>query len=394
MNDRVLSLLSRRDGDLLRTAASTLVVITHCIHAWVRDFYTRHDMLSPGALAVLLDQLSRFTVPAFFLLSGYGLARQQLAKPLGLAQYYRHRMPRILAPFFLWSAITSFRHWGFFASLPWKGDPWSAIGHFSELLFLRGFDYQYYFLIVIFQFYLIFPLVFRAARHRWFLILALFAQMAMMSPVEVFLRPLGWQLPPLYSHLLIFFFFYCAAGMHAAWNPGWLSALLGRLTRAQIWILWFASLALVTAEFWFNIVLLGKRLSHADHFNRWVVLAYCVATFVLLLKHRGWLKARVHDAPRLQWFFALVTPFSFFVYLAHTHILRLADLFLTGMHPLLFPTRILFVLVGSYGLAWIAQLVLAGLPALRYGLGLPREPLRTAPPAPWPSTPPPERQRA
>jgi surface polysaccharide O-acyltransferase-like enzyme len=373
VNPSLQPLLSRRDGDLLRCASSTLVVVTHCVNLWVRDFYARHDFLSPGAFAVLLDQLSRFTVPAFFLLSGYGLAMQQLSKPLPLAQYYRHRMARILAPFFLWSAITSHRHWGFFAKLPWREAPGDALARLADLLFLRGFDYQYYFLIVIFQFYLIFPYIFRLARHRSFLIAALLLQMALMSPIESYLRLIGWQLPPLYSYLLPFFLFYCVAGVHAAWHPDWLSGLLRHMTRAQVWFLWIATLVLVTAEFWINIGVLGKKLAHADHFNRWVVLAYCAASFLLLLKHRGWLKGLVHNSSRWQWFFTSVAPFSFFVYLAHTHLLRLADLFLTGLHPAVLVGRVLFVLAGSYALGWTAQFLFRKMPGLRYGLGLPKE---------------------
>lgn len=366
-------LISRRDGDLLRATASTVVVITHCVNAWVRDFYRTHDFLSPGALAVLLDQFSRFTVPAFFLLSGYALTARQIANPLTPLQFYRRRMPRILAPFFLWSFISSFRHWGFFERLPWKENPGEAIARFADLLFLKGFDYQYYFLIVIFQFYLVFPLIFRLARGRSLLVITLLAQLAVMSPVESYYRLMGWQLPPLWSYLLLFFAFYCVAGAHAAWNPGWLSGVLARLTRVQAWVLWTGALALVTAEFWINIGVLGKSLGHSDHFNRWVVIAYCAASFLLLLRHRDWLKARVYDATRWRWFFAGVAPFSFFVYLAHTHVLRLADRFLTGLHPLTMPARVVFVLAGSYALAHALQRLLRSFPRVRYALGLPEK---------------------
>lgn len=363
--------LSRRDGDLLRSLSSALVVVTHCVNIWVHDFYERHDLLSPGPLAVLLDQLSRFTVPAFFMLSGYGLTLQQISKPLPLGRFYRKRLLRITAPFFLWSALTASRHTEYFAALPWREAPGRAAAGVLDLLFLRGFDYQYYFLIVIAQFYLVFPFVFRLARHKWFLAAALVPQLLVMSPIESVLRPLGLELPRLYSYLLVFFFFYCAAGMHAAWNPGWLSGTVARLSRPTLWTFWIATLALVNAEFWINIAVLHKKLAHADHFNRWVVLVYCVATLLLLLKHRGWLKARVHDAARWQWLYVWITPYSFFVYLAHTHVLRLADAFLTGDGIVHFLLRPAFVLAGSYVLAWAVQRLLRDWPKMRYGLGLP-----------------------
>jgi peptidoglycan/LPS O-acetylase OafA/YrhL len=365
-------MISRRDGDLLRSTASTIVVITHCVNIWVRDFAARQDLLSAGVIAAFLDQLSRFTVPAFFMLSGYALTQQQIAKPLSPLAFYRKRLPRILEPFFLWSLLTSFRHFGYFGRLPWRDDPLAAIGKFAELLFLKGFDYQYYFLIVIFQFYLLFPLLFRAARSGWLLVATLVPLLLLMSPIEAILNPMGVQLPRLYSYLLVFYLFYCVAGMHAAWNPDWMAGLLARLSRKGALVLWLAALALVCLEFWINIGVLGKKLWHADHFNRWVVILYCAASFVLLLRNRDLLKARVHDAPRWQWLYAWVTPFSFFVYLAHTHVLRLADLFLKGLDPWLMPARIVFVLAGSYALAWAAQRLLRNAPKIRYALGLPK----------------------
>src|SRR5690606_22686129 len=188
---------------------------------------------------------------------------QQIAKPLPLGQYYRRRMPRILAPFFLWSALTAYRHTGYFAALPWREAPGEALARFCDFLFLKGFDYQYYFLIVIFQFYLIFPLIFRWTRSKWFLIATLIPLLAVMSPVEAYYRMAGWQLPPLYSYLLLFFLFYCAAGAYAAWHPDWMSKLLARMTRVQAWTFWTGALMLVCAEFWTNIAVLGKKLGHA-----------------------------------------------------------------------------------------------------------------------------------
>jgi peptidoglycan/LPS O-acetylase OafA/YrhL len=374
-DDRVTApapFLSRRDGDLLRSLSSALVVAAHCVNIWVHDFYARHDFLSPGALAVLLDQFSRFTVPAFFMLSGYGLTLQQIAKPLPLGEFYRKRLLRISAPFFLWSALTVSRHAEYFTSLPWHEAPGRAVVAVLDLLLLRGVDYQYYFLIVIVQFYLVFPFVFRLARSPWFLTAAFVAQLLVMSPIEAVLAPMGLRLPPLYSYLLVFFFFYCAAGMYAAWHPSWLSETARRIPRAALWLLWAAALALVTAEFWINIAVLHKKLAHADHFNRWVVMIYSSVCLLVLLKHRDWLKARVHDAARWQWLYVWVTPFSFFVYLAHTHVLRLADMFLKGEGAANFVLRPAFVLAGSYVLAWGAQRLLRNWPKIRFGLGLPK----------------------
>jgi surface polysaccharide O-acyltransferase-like enzyme len=371
--------LSRRDGDLLRSVSSFLVVIIHCSSIWIRQFYGDHDFVSTGFFATLLDQVSRFTVPAFFFLSGYGLAQQYMARPEPLAAFYRRRMLKITAPFFLWSALSIYRPWGLLTALPWADAPGEAVAGFLRLLFLKGFDYQYYFLIIIFQFYLIFPFIFRLSRRTGFLVAVLLLQMMLMSPIEGYLGLVGWSLPPLYSYLLPFYGFYCVAGAYAAWHPDWGGRLVANLTRPQAFGLWAGSAALVVAEYWINISVFRKPLAYADHFNRWPVLALCVTTAILLLKNREPLRRSVHENPRWAFLFAVFTPYAFFVYLAHTHLLRLADLLpgglRTGWNPLDFAVRILFVLGGSYALGWALQALLKSWPRLRYGFGLPKEPL-------------------
>lgn len=364
-------LLSRRDGDLLRTLASTLVVVIHCTSLWVKDFYATRDFLTPGFWVTVLDQLSRFTVPAFFFLSGYGLAQQFAARPEPALAFYRRRLLKISAPFFVWSALTFYRPLGYFRTLPWSDDPARALGGFFEFLLLKGFDYQYYFLIVIFQFYLVFPFIYEASRRRLFVLAALALQLVVMSPIEGYLRVLHWRLPPLYSYLLIFYVFYFVAGIHAARHRELFAGLLAKATRAQAWAFWALTLALTVAEYWVNIQVLKKPLAYADHFNRWAVALYCFATFLLLLKHREALRVQVHENPRWQVLYTTFVPYSFFVYLAHTHFLRLADLFLYGLNPLLLPARVLFVLACSYLLAWGLMRLLKNLPVVRLGLGLP-----------------------
>jgi surface polysaccharide O-acyltransferase-like enzyme len=371
-------LISRRDGDLLRSTSSFLVVVIHCISLWVKDFYATHDFSSLGFVATLFDQLSRFTVPAFFFLSGYGLTQQfrALQKPEPLLTYYRRRLFKISLPFFAWSALTIYRPWGALVALPWADHPVRALGGFFEVLLLRGFDYQYYFLIVIFQFYLIFPFIYRLGRSRLFVFLCLLIQLPVMSPIEGYLGLVGWELPKLYSFLLLFYVFYFVAGIHAVWHRDLFARLLAQTTRLQIWAFWFGALGLTVIEYWVNISVLKKPLPYADHFNRWAVVVYCFASFLLLLKHRERLRVHVHENPRWQFLFTAFTPFSFFVYLAHTHFLRLANFFLYGLAPWLLFARVAFVAGMSYLAAWSLQALLENYPRVRFALGLPKPPLR------------------
>jgi hypothetical protein len=152
--------------------------------------------------------------------------------------------------------------------------------------------------------------------------------------------------------------------------------LLARAGNAQVWAFWFGALALTVAEYWVNIAVLKKPLPYADHFNRWVVVLYCLATFMLLLKYRDTLHARVHTNPRWQFLYTAFTPFSFFVYLSHTHFLRLIDLFPRSLSPFYLVGRVAFVVGMSYLAAWTLQALLENYPRIRFALGLPKPPLR------------------
>ena len=103
-------LLTKKDGEFLRVLASILVVVAHCVHVWVEGFCAHREFFSLSFLSAVLDQLTRFTVPLFFFLSGFGLTLQLRDKPLRLREYYRYRLSKILAPFLIWSLLTAFRH--------------------------------------------------------------------------------------------------------------------------------------------------------------------------------------------------------------------------------------------------------------------------------------------
>ena len=362
--------LSRRDGELIRVAASVLVVVSHCVHFWVEQFYGIHSIPSLGFLATIIDQFTRFTVPAFFFLSGFGLTVQFLKEPPKLRSYYRFRIPKVLAPFLLWSGFSLIRHLDFLGDLPWHTAPLTSAGIFARMLFLDGFDYQYYFLIIIFQFYLIFPFVYRLAKSRASLVTVFIVHMIFMSPIEAFLEPWGLEIPKLHSNLLLYYGFYCFVGMHAAWHRDFLSGLLRRWSGFQALGFYLLALALIIGEYYLNIEQ-GKALDESDHFNRWSVLIYCLACLLLFMKCKPGLE-RIHKHTHLSFLYTGVAPFTFFVYLAHTHILRAVDFLCWEVTLGDFLRRIVFVVMGTYGLAWMAQWLLEDYPKIRFALGLPK----------------------
>lgn len=371
---------TKRDGEFLRILASCLVVSAHCVHVWVERFGAERTYLSLNFVAALLDQLSRFTLPVFFFLSGFGLTLQVMDKPLVLANYYRFRLLKIAAPFLLWSAITSFRHFQYIENMSWSEKPWSSVGFFLKFLFIDGFDYQYYFLIVIFQFYLIFPFIYRWGRHLGAGLAVLALHFAVTSPIETYLGIFGLSLPALHSNVLLPHFFWCFMGVFVAWHRDKLALWARRWSLTGAAALWLGVFALLNVEFIMHLQD-GRPLADVDHFNRWSVVVYSLACLLLFLKAKPWLEPRILRQPRLGFLFTHVAPYTFFVYLVHTHLLRLVDFLYPEITLGDLVWRLFFVVGGSYALAWAAQWLLEEFPKARFALGLPKHPLNRPQPA-------------
>jgi peptidoglycan/LPS O-acetylase OafA/YrhL len=359
----------------MRIMASVSVVTAHCVHVWVEQFSASFNYASLGFFAALFDQFSRFTLPVFFFLSGFGLTLQSLDRPLKLGEYYRFRLMKIMAPFLLWTALSSFRHFLWIESWDWADRPFQNLAYLLRFIFVDGFDYQFYFLIVIFQFYLLFPFIYKLGRFRRAGLVALGLHFCVTSPIETYLEFINRGLPALHSNILLPHFFWCFMGVYVAWNREALARWTQNWTLRGAGIFWVFSFGLLNFEFFFNLGQ-GKLLSDIDHFNRWSVVVYGLACFLLFLKMKPWLTPRVIQNPRMKILFTHVAPYTFFVYLAHTHLLRFVDYLGSEATLTDFTLRIIWVLAGSYGLAWMAHWLLEDFPKLRFGLGLPKHPLK------------------
>jgi hypothetical protein len=367
-------LLTGKDGEFLRMLASVSVVVAHCVHFWVVEFFHRRELFSSQYLCTLVDQFTRFTVPVFFFLSGFGLTLQFMAKPVPLGKYYRFRLWKIMAPFLLWSFLTAFRHDDYLAALPWAADPAGSIRTVLKFLFVDGFDYQYYFLIVIFQFYLVYPFLYKLGKSKVWLGIFLAVHMCFLSPVEAHLELFGLELPKLHSNFLLFHWFYCFVGIYAAYHKDFLMGLARRWGTAKVMGFWIFVFALTNFEFLANLAN-DKFLYDVDHFNRWSVVLYCMASLLVFIELKPWIAANVYANPRFAFLFTHVAPYTFFVYLAHTHVLRTVDFLFWEITVFDLLNRIILVVAGSYLLAWSAQWLLEDFPRLRFYLGLPKKPL-------------------
>ncbi len=141
--------LSLYRSNIIRGLAILAVVLLHVL-AYPHGIYNGDKQL----LFISLDQLSRFCVPAFLIISGYGLATKYGNEKINYFEFIKKRIGKLFPLYLLWSfasilIVKSVPAWSF------DNQPISLI---TQLL-LGQADYQLYFLPVLFQLYFLFPLL-------------------------------------------------------------------------------------------------------------------------------------------------------------------------------------------------------------------------------------------
>lgn len=141
--------LSLHRTNVIKGLAILAVVLLHIL-AYPYGIYNSDQQI----FFISLDQLGRFCMPAFIMLSGYGLAFKYEKEKINYFEFLKKRVWKLLPLYLLWSfasilIIKSIPAWSF------GNQPISLI---TQLL-LGQADYQLYFLPVIFQLYALFPLL-------------------------------------------------------------------------------------------------------------------------------------------------------------------------------------------------------------------------------------------
>lgn len=104
-------------------------------------------------LYVLLEVLSRYSVPSFFFISGYGLFCQ-LKQPDSYLNFIKKRFRSVGVPYISWSLLYLFYFW---LILPPGYVSWNPL-HVGFTLFFGLGCYHLYFMVILLWFYFSFPL--------------------------------------------------------------------------------------------------------------------------------------------------------------------------------------------------------------------------------------------
>lgn len=147
-----------RELDFLRCLAMLGVLTIHVTSTFL-DAESRASLLGMNP-AFLLNQAARFAVPVFVLLSGWSLGLE--GRPASWAAFWRKKARRFLPPFLLWSLLYAFSEAGYdpAAFLRQFRDGWWCV----RILLLGQAAPHLYYIPLLFQFYLLSPLLLRRVR--------------------------------------------------------------------------------------------------------------------------------------------------------------------------------------------------------------------------------------
>ncbi len=339
--------MQRPTSDLLRVLAMAAVVVIHTGGQATRVWHPGADWST--SLAAVLDQVARFCVPVFVLLSGFGLARRDqernrrsstaIAEPLWT--FYAPRLLRTGLPLIVFSlAMLALR-------LCQSGCSLQALATFPYQVLTGSADYHLYFLPIIIGCYLAYPLL-RWVGPGWALTVLVPWYVLLCQPCDLLA---GWIIDlqmgiPGWSPLRYLPWF--AFGMWAAtWSDAPAPGMARKLTA---WMLVLVAGIGVVWEFLAGMRIHGMQAEWIQHYSRISVTIYALAV---------WWWFRVHDQPLTQW---LATPartawlarfaaWSFAVFLIHPWILRLL-----APTPIATWPQVQAVVVGVTAVALVAAL--------------------------------------
>ena len=301
----------------LKGLAILLVVGVHILTSLPSWIYTKQPELY---FFTSLDQLTRFSVPLFVALSGFGFASKYRHQSLATVSFLIGQFKKLMPLYLLWSFVFL----GVFYFLPW----WRAahdLGPWWGQLLLGRADYHLYFIPMVFQLYLLFPVVLLMLRRMngWllWLIVAIIQVIWYLVLTKIITGTITfpWLISDQHHYSLsITWLSYFVLGSVLALQAEHLVAVTRPIKKYGLIVL----LGLFGVVAWrsSSLIIGGLDPLYALRFTKPILFPYATAVIIYLILVRSWW-SRV--SLRGKWYLALLGKWSFVVYLAHTLALRI-----------------------------------------------------------------------
>ncbi|SDN18262.1 Peptidoglycan/LPS O-acetylase OafA/YrhL, contains acyltransferase and SGNH-hydrolase domains [Paenibacillus sp. yr247] len=270
---------------------------------------------SSQAVFFILNKANLFTVPLFIWISGVVLFYTYYDRwEPGMSRlFWTKRLRRILIPYVLWSIF-----YYLYNQFMFHGKISFDAMYVIKLLLSGNASYHLYYMVIIVQFYLLFPLLITAARKspwvRQGLIPLGIGMQAAAYSIHHWVHPL-----PEYASLFLsysaLFAFGAFVGIHYA-------AIVAWSNRHKSWIWSIMCLAGIT----FVGMLLLHQYGLAFIENTWFELSLLVYCITIPLCCIQWARQRLASGSQLGTALSALGAASFGIYLVHPAILTLWDL--------------------------------------------------------------------
>ena len=358
--------MSRITGDFLKFLSITAVVAIHATHDKEVFFNQYHDVFSSSFFGALLNQISRFSVPVFVLLSGYGLTKKYGQTPPGeidfpwAMAFYKKRYFKIGLPFFFWTVIllVLFKRFDFTGSL--YEILWLNALILLKYLFVQGADYHFYFFTIILECYLLYPLLLKFRSAPVFLFIT-FIHLMHAFPVAIY-DLTGIALYRFPSSFSVYWLLYFYIGIISA--DARAEERIKSIPPVSLIVLTLAALSHVIFEY-VRRSFVEENPDYYNHFNRFSVLMYSLLLWASFMR----VDSNIHKfikTFKLTKITILLSCLSFGVYIYHPMLLRMVNYIFPGGSLFVVPAVILGSFIFMMILDWLVRINL-----LRIVIGLP-----------------------
>lgn len=325
------------DTNILRIIATIAVVFIHGTSQSELNFHQNPIFcLNSDFIAILLNQLARFSVPCFFILSGFGLTmsyikKTKLGQKFNYNQFYKNRFSKVIYTYLLVSFVFGVFRFNFNFTTLNSLEGWKTLIqlYFDNLLYGKG-DFHLYFLVLIIQFYLFFPLFIRLPSIIS-LIIFLGLQVYLAHPTrnvikEIFPALSTWKLKGFPNTFFLSWSFYFMLGIFSAKHLYSLKKWTN-IFRWPILILTFGFTIIIIIEYIHNTSIY-KFPYFYNHFNRLTVILYSSFiwfSFIAFSKTMLNLKNNIIANAITRFLYQNSLELIFAIYIYHTWFQRLLN---------------------------------------------------------------------
>lgn len=225
-----------KEIDYIRAISAMAVIAIHVSAAYVEK----------SNVAYILNQTSRFAVPMFIILSGLSIFMSDKNKPITAISFIKKRFGKILIPYFFWSLlyfIFANRHHIL------STDPSSLLCVLIKQLYSGTAYVHLYFLVIMFQLYLIYPYVKKWIVERPIVMLSTSFVLSLGMHLILYLHALHILVVPSIgvSYVIIFpvWIFYFVLGTYIASNKESILRKIRDISLIKLFFVWFITLMIL-----------------------------------------------------------------------------------------------------------------------------------------------------